>query len=1172
MPVTLLIAGLFFQSNAQSLQINELMSSNSNTIYDEDGDSPDWIEIRNTGDNTVNLSEYYLSDNTDDKMKWQFPDMTLSPQQYLVIFASDKDRAQVPVYWKTLINLGDTWKYVIPTSATAVTWKTETFNDSGWSSGASGIGYGDGDDNTIIPARTLSVFMRYKFSVDDLETIKSMWFHMDYDDGFVAYLNNVEIARAEMGQPGSAVSWNQTASLHEALIYNGQAPQAFDVTDYIHLLKNDGNVLAVEVHNTGAGSSDLTGIPFLTVGSTKPFEQPKVSSYLNLPVLYPHTNFKLSSEGETVYLSTASSVVDSLKFDIIPGGYSYGRNIDEPDKLGFFSEPTPGTPNIGEFLTGFVKGEIEFSPVEMFLSSPTQMVLSGVAEGEEIRFTLDGKEPTSTSTLYTAPVTINKNTPVRARIFAPGGISSKIVSHTYVFDSEPTLPVVSIVTDSLNLWDNETGIYVLGDDYQNENPYFGANFWEDWEKPASIEMFGSDGCSVFSMNCGIKIFGAWSRATSAEITGSIFRKEYGDPVLENVQLFKSKPITEFKSLVFRNAGNDYSWARFRDAFMTDLASKMNNDIATFQPTIVYLNGQYWGHMNMREKINEDYLESNHGVDAGKIDMLEGNGSVLEGSNEKYQELLNFLNQNNMASDQNFEAVSGMMDIDNFIDYELSEIYFNNGDWPGNNIKFWRPQTVDGKWRWLMYDTDFGFGLVNSYTYNTVSFATATNGPSWPNPPWSTLVLRKLLENDSFKNKFINRFADMMNSTFVAESVTDRIDSIANIIRPEIQNNYQRWGTPSLSSWNGNVQAMKTFGTQRVTYIRNFIKQQFSLPASQAIRVSASPSYAGIIQLNTLTLSGKLWSGQYFQDIPITLTAYSYKGYKFKEWKINGVAMLDKTIQLNIDKSTAIEAVFEESYDDGKTIAINEINYNSPENDNPGDWVEIYNWGHSDIDISGWTLKDDDDAHAFVIPENTVLKSNDYLVLCRSSGEFSVIFPDVTNYVGDFDFGLGSAGDAVRLYDAMGILVDEVYFGSESPWVTEPNGNGPTLELRHFTYDNSKADSWKSSLVYLGTPGRENSITTDVQDIADNLQQKKLKIYPNPFSNETLITWENNNYAPMEIRIFTMDGRLVYRNTVSNGELVWDGTSDNHQRLNPGIYICNVQSEGKYYTEKLVLTQ
>ena len=1170
---------LFYGSlnvKAQGLKINEIMSSNTYVVYDEDGDTPDWLELVNFGNTSVNLSDYYLSEGTKNLFKWMLPDYHLQPNETFLVYASGKDRLQMPLNWYTIIDINQNWKYLVPTSEPSSTWKSFSFAESGWLTGPSGIGFGDGDDNTVIPTGKISVFMRKKFTLSNLESLKSLWFHIDYDDGFVAYLNGTEICRAGLGSAGSAVPYNMSASSHEAKMYQGGSPDAFNISDFIHLLNEKENVLAIQVHNAGTGSSDLSAIPFLTVGyAEKIVLNAPVSFYLQMPTLYPHSNFKLSSSGETLSLTHKDgTVADSISYGIIPSNYSMGRDVNNWSTWGYFATPTPGLINETPIASDIVRSEIQFSISEMFLKASSQLTFTGANAGEEIRYTLNSLEPTESSLLFRGPVTISKNTVVRARVFKTGAIPGKITTRTYLFDAPPTLPVISVSTDSVNLWDNESGIYVLGDSYTNENPYYGANFWEDWEKPASIEMTGVDGGRVFSLNCGIKIFGAWSRARPQKSLAVFFRNEYGDPVLENVQLFKSKPITSFKSLVLRNSGNDYDYTRFRDGMMTDLVKNMDTDIQAFEPVILYLNGQFWGHINLREKINEDYLESNYKVDATKLDLLEYEASVIEGSNAEYQELLDFLKSNSLSTDANYEFAASQIDISNFIDYQLSQIYFNNRDWPGNNIKFWKPQTEEGLWRWLMFDTDFGFGIYNSndFTLNTIQFALEPNGPSWPNPPWSTLLFRKLIENSRFKHAFINRFADMLNTTFVGSTVVSKIDSIAAILQPEIQRHYNRWGAPSPGGWQNSVQTMRNFALNRVSYMQTHINQQFVRAGIFEVTLLNFPSAAGKINLNTIEVSGDSWKGKYFENVPISLTAKAVRGYKFSNWEVNGVAVLDQTIEINLKKATTIKAVYEQTIDDGNSVVINEINYNSPIEFDAGDWVELYNWGRTDLDISGWILKDDDNTHQFIIPKNTILKSKDFLVICRNSINFSAVHPSVTNFTGDMDFGLASASDEVRLFTNFGELVDSVAFKSELPWPVEPNGTGPTLELRHYTHDNTISGSWKTALENLGTPGRENSVTTGVDLIAEYNSEKQLLIYPNPFTTETRIKIENNGFEPMKIQIFSMDGRLVRNDTTFDNEYIWKGDSQSGQKLQSGIYICKVQSDNRLYTSKIILSR
>ncbi|MCF6357889.1 MAG: CotH kinase family protein, partial [Draconibacterium sp.] len=979
------------------------MSSNRDVLYDEDGDTPDWIEIFNYSNNPINLSEYYLSDDSSELLKWQLPDFELPSNSPFLIFASGKDRRSSPTFWYTLIDKGDEWKYIIPVEEPSASWKTVGFDDELWINGASGIGYGDDDDETKIAGNTLSVFMRKKITINNIESLESLLLHFDFDDAFVAYLNGTEIARYGIGQTGEVVPFNKKADMsNEARIINGESPRKYDVTEFISLLNEGENVLAVQVHNISSGSSDLTAIPFLSVGylHSVGLDEP-VSEYIELPSVSPHTNFKLSSSGETVSLTKLNSeVADSITYGIIPGGHSFGRNKNGYVNWVLFNEPTPGLPNQSSALTGVVSSVVQFSVTEMFLTSSQNLVLTGAESGEEIRYTLDSNEPTSSSPVYNNPIQIDKNINVRARIFKANYVPGKITTRTYLFDAPPTLPVISVTTDPDNLWDNETGIYILGDDYSEEMPHLGANYWEDWEKAGSIEMTETDGSRLFSLNCGIKIFGGWSRANDNKSLSIFFRNEYGDHKLKGVQLFDSKPITKFKSLVLRKSGNDYGNSKMRDGMLTSLVRNLDIDIAAYRPTIMYLNGEYWGIINLREKLNEDFIESNHGVDADEMDILQWNVSVVEGSNEHYLALLDFIENNDLSDDSNYEVVSQQIDISNFIDYQLSEIYFNNRDWPGNNIKYWRPQTDEGKWRWLMYDTDFGFGIwnANDYKKNTLAFATATDGPAWPNPPWSTFLFRKLLENESFKHRFINRYADVLNSTFLPDNVISHIDSLFQTIEPEMQRNYEKWLSPNLNYWYRNIQNMLDFATNRPYYERLYIKQEFSIPEYHKVKISILPTVGGAVDLNSLTITKSGWEGDYFEDVPIILTANSYTGYKFKSWMIDDVEITDKTIEINVEKNTNIRVLFEDGDDDGNSIVINEINYNSTNDDDAGDWVEIYNWGRFDLDISGWIFKDSDDKHRFIIPENTILKSNEYLVFCKSESKFNTVHGSVKNYI------------------------------------------------------------------------------------------------------------------------------------------------------------------------------
>ncbi len=215
-------------------------------------------------------------------------------------------------------------------------------------------------------------------------------------------------------------------------------------------------------------------------------------------------------------------------------------------------------------------------------------------------------------------------------------------------------------------------------------------------------------------------------------------------------------MIDYEAIVLRNSGDDYYSSFMRDGLMHSIVNELDLETQAYRPSVVFLNGEYWGIHNIREKINENYLAQHHDIDPNNIDLLEKNKFVISGDANHYNNMLEFISNNDMSLTDNFDYIETQMDIDNFIAYLLSQIYFDNTDWPGNNIKYWRSRD-NGKWRWILYDTDFGFGFKSAQNYknNTLRITpTAENGLENANKPWATFLLRKLLENDSFKKNLL----------------------------------------------------------------------------------------------------------------------------------------------------------------------------------------------------------------------------------------------------------------------------------------------------------------------------------------------------------------------------------------------------------------------------------
>lgn len=256
------------------------------------------------------------------------------------------------------------------------------------------------------------------------------------------------------------------------------------------------------------------------------------------------------------------------------------------------------------------------------------------------------------------------------------------------------------------------------------------------------------------------------------------------------------------------------------------------------------------------------------------------------------------------------------------------------------------------------------------------------------------------------------------------------------------------------------------------------------------------------------------------------------------------------------------------------IIINEINYNSADDFNPEDWVELYNADDVELNISGWEFKDEDDSHVFVIPENTILQPGDYLVLCKDTALFSSVFPDVTNFIGDLGYGLSGGGEMIRLFNEEDALIDWVDYDDEDPWPDLPDGNGPTLELIDPTLDNSLAESWQTSLDH-GTPGTENSEGQTSLENEIIPQSCSMNNYPNPFNPSTTISFSLNTGGKIDLVIYNMKGQQIktlVNETLESGNhsVLWDGTDDHDQLVTSGIYFYKLKTENSVSTKKMVL--
>ncbi len=705
--------------------------------------------------------------------------------------------------------------------------------------------------------------------------------------------------------------------------------------------------------------------------------------------------------------------------------------------------------------------EIQFSMEGGFYKEKVEVAL--YSPKAEIYYTLDGSRPSKRSDHYRHPITITETTVIRAVAFQ-GDRESGYFGHTYLIDEPDTdFPIISIGITPYLLFDPDEGLFMRGNqviDSSWQKP--GANFWSRREISCHLDMFESDGRTVYSNQTGVRLFGGMSRLFPQKSLAIVARKRYGQKRFDYPILGEDGP-DKFKFLVLRNSGSDFGKSHFRDALMTGLLDGWDMEKQAYRPSHVYINGRYWGIYNIREKINRYFVADNSEADKDSIDLIEHRFTRKRGSKRHYLRMLNFLEKNDLKDADRYAYIGSQMDIDNFMNYQIAQIYFDNQD-AGGNIKFWRPQTEDGRWRWIMYDTDWGFGLHDNDAYrnNSLAFHTEPNGPSWPNPPWSTFLLRKLLENEDFNKKFINRFADHLNTTFAPLRVDQRIAGFYRTLAPEIPRHLDRWRL-RWDDWEDEVHELRTFGQERATHVRFHLMEKFYTGGTREVAISATKGGAVILNDNVPIRTEGL-QGIYFEKIPISLKAVADYGYTFSHWE--GVEVPEKirdfTLALEEKEPYQIRAVFEPFTHPlvGK-VMINEICAN---NKKTSDWLEIFNYTDDRVDLGGWILIDS--KNEYTLPDDVWIGPQDYLVICRDSVRFKNVFPGAYNVIGGLDFGINKRSESLGLYSRLGAAVDSVYYN------LAPRDSVFTLSLLLPTLNNGDPENWELRDGY-GSPNMAN---------------------------------------------------------------------------------------------------
>ncbi len=592
----------------------------------------------------------------------------------------------------------------------------------------------------------------------------------------------------------------------------------------------------IEVYNAGPDTIDLNGYT-LTDDPLAPakWHLPSIilspGTYLLIwatgydllgPTEY-HTNFRLRKAGEYLALNRPDgSPADSITYPPQRRDISYGRQPDGNREWGYFPDPTPKSSNTTEWAYGFSAPPYVSSPAGVY-SEPISITLTATESDTIIRFTTDGSIPDESSELYRKPISVTQTMPLRVRTFRDEYFPGDVITYTYIIRERIVLPILSLVTEPPNLWDRRTGIYENSQQHGRE-----------WERPVSVEYFNRQGTREFAENAGIRIHGGASRTRSPKRSFRLyFRSEYGPTMLE-YPLFPSTSVNSFDQLVLRAGFND-TWGYDRemqrdtaiyvsDQVVRNLFLDMGQVASHGIFTELYLNGEYWGLYNPCERIHEDFLQSHYSSEMWDVIVDE---EIHDGDGETWNEFKRWVARNDLSQPAAYQAVQQKVDLENFTDYIILNVWVQNYDWPHHNWYAARERHPFGSWKFFLWDVEYSFGSgIHGYQVNQNTFNNATDSGKG----LIGLLFGKLIHNPEYRTYFWLQLQHHLAVSLEEEHVLKRLEEQLDIVRPAIPAEAEKWGEgKTLSDWERAAQLARDFVKERTPIVVDFINREIGPP-------------------------------------------------------------------------------------------------------------------------------------------------------------------------------------------------------------------------------------------------------------------------------------------------------------------------------------------------------
>ena len=821
--------------NEGALIINEVCPDPLSGYRDADGELCDWIELYNTTGMPISLDNYALSDKENNPLKWRFPEGAMvAPYGYYIVYCSGKEVAAGP------------------TDVPHTNFRLSAEHD-------------------VVVLSDSRGRMVDRVTIDNIPEDAS--YAREADGDFAIHMRPTpQLPNTEEGANRMDVYLRM---LNETGVY---ITEVMASNDSVETVKGAPYVDWVEIYNSSAEWVDLSGYGLSdSIGRARKWQFPEGTTigpgeYLIIwcdgdltanTAATPHTSYKIAKSGSEILVlaDPEGRILDKVVLPVIPTNVSYGRTTGL-EGFFYYDVATPGAQNGMTGFLGYAEAP-QFSLAPGMHNQGAQVSFT-IPEGTSVFYTTDGSIPSpysSTSIAYTGQVLeLNYTTVLRARAFPVNDMyrESTVTTGTYLINTFHSMPVVSVVVDPYELWNEETGMLADGPNIVKEGPgilpFKNTVYRQYGKEPREgyAEMFAEDGTLMFSQGVAIGLIGDYSLDLPQKSMKIRAKSLYGEKTFA-AAVFDDRPFTEYKSLVLRNGGNDGVWTRLRDGFQSRLLDAYGATVIhqAWMPVAVYLNGEYWGHYNLRERVDRFFVAQHEGIpldQADNMDILVGSGSVEWGSNTEYRAMIKRLKNSDPANNPEDRAyLDANIDVDNIIEYMALEMFVGNSDI--GNTRFYRlhgtdPETGEPyKWKWIWYDVDWGFWAAR---FNSPYSYTKTKGMGEKNI--DNTVFMTVLKVPEYRERFLRKLGDIYQ-TFTTDFMIEVLDQCVAEVEPELTWHFTTWASRHdkmvIAEWPTTVDGAMRYWEKHINQLKNtlkrrpyilwgMVKQAFNLTTEQMI--------------------------------------------------------------------------------------------------------------------------------------------------------------------------------------------------------------------------------------------------------------------------------------------------------------------------------------------------